>query len=245
MAKKLARPVRLLTPTGVISWRSIRGSVALLAGLGSVLPGQVPDVALTRPGQIVITAVTGEVSVTMNGQRRPAKVDERVRVDAVVASGRRSMATLAFSNGAVLELSSESEIEVEEVLQAPFSGNAKPELMKEEPSVSRTKVRLIRGEVRLAVKPLKVARGSAFIVTMPAGSARLEAGSFYAMVRMTDVGIGMCAVELERGAAEFEPVGATWAKLPPGSRLAFAVEIDRASGGVKIGPMPAAEPAKK
>jgi hypothetical protein len=229
----------------VISWRSILGSVAWVAGLGSGLLGQVPDVLLTRPGQIAISAVTGEVFVTMSGQRRPAKVDERVRVDAVVASGRRSLATLTFSNGAVLELSPESEIEVEELLQAPFAGNPKPELMKEEPSVSRTRIRLIRGEVRLAVKPLQVARGSAFIVATPAGVARLESGAFYAMVRMTDVGIGLCGVELERGAGEFEPVGATWAKLPPGSRLAFAVEIDRVTGGVKIGPMPTTAPANK
>lgn len=216
-----------------------------MAGLASVMPAQVPDVVITRPGQITIGSVTGEVSVTMNGQRRPAKVDERVRVDAVVASGRMSMVSLAFSNGAVLELSPDSEIEVEELLQAAFTGNAKPEAMKEEPSISRTRIRLIRGEVRLAVKPLKVARGSAFVVTMPAGSARVVEGSFYAMVRMTEVGLGMCAIELDRGAAEFEPVGATWAQIPPGRRLAFAVEVERTTGRVKIGAMPTAAPAKK
>lgn len=216
-----------------------------MAGLAPLSLAQVPDVALTRPGQIVITSVTGEVSVTMNGQRHPAKVDERVRVDAMIASGRRAMASLMFSNGAVLELSSESEIEVEELLQAPFAGNPKPEAMKEEPSISRTRVRLIRGEVRLAVKPLKVARGSAFVVTLPAGNARVSEGSFYAMARMTEVGIGMCAIELERGAGEFEPVGANWAAIPPGRRLAFAIEVDRTTGRVKIGAMPTAAPAKK
>lgn len=183
--------------------------------------------------------------MTVGGQRRLAKVDERVRVESLVASGRKSLASLAFSNGALLELSPESEIEVEELLQAPFSGNAKPELMKEEPSVSRTRIRLIRGEVRVTVKPLQVSRGSVFLLTTPAGNARIAEGSFYAMVRMTEVGIGMCAVVLERGTGEFEPVGGNWAKLPSGSRLAFAVEVDRTGGAVKIGPMPTAESAKK
>lgn len=215
-----------------------------MAGLGAALPAQVPDVVLTRPGQIVITSVTEDVVVTVGGQRRPARVDDRVRVDAVVSSGRKSMASLMFSNGVVLQLGPESELEVEELLQAPFTSVIKSEAMKEEPSISRTRVRLIRGELRLAVKPLKVARGSAFVVSTPAGNARVDEGTFYAMVRMTDVGIGLCAIELERGAGEFELVGAKAVAMPPGRRLAFAVDVDRATGDVKIGelPSPAAPP---
>jgi hypothetical protein len=99
--------------------------------------------------------------------------------------------------------------------------------------------------LRLAVKPLKVERGSLFIVAMPAGNARVDEGSFYAMVRMTETGIGMGAIELERGVAEFQLAGAAFAKMPVGRRLSFAVEVDRRTGEMKIGEMPKETPAKK
>jgi hypothetical protein len=223
----------------VKNWRFFgAGLVAMLgpAGLGA----PVPDVVITRPGQIAIASITGEVAATVAGQRRTPKVDDRVRADTVVTTGRKSLVSLAFSNGVVLELGPESELEVEEFFQAPFAGSPKLETMKAEPSVSRARVRLVGGELRLAVKPLQVARGSWLVVSLPAGNARIDEGSFYAMVRMTDAGIGMCAIELERGTAEFELAGAAYAKVPAGRRLAFAVEIDRGTGAVKVGEMPKA-----
>lgn len=227
--------MQLRCAPGVAAWLVVAGVYA-----------QAPDVVLTRPGQITITAVTGEAKVTMAGQTRPAKVDDRVRADAQVATGRRSVASLLFSNGATLELGTESEIEIEELLQAPFTAVGKTETFKEEPSVSRTRVRVVRGDVRLAVKPLKVTRGSMFVVALPAGSVRVAEGSIYALVRMTEAGIGFCALEHERGSAEFEPAGGAAAKLPVGRRLELAVEVDRRTGDVKVSPMPATgAPAKK
>ncbi len=201
--------------------------------------------ALTRPGLIVITSISGEAATAIAGQRRPAKVNDRVRVDMVLSTGRKSLAALSFSNGVALELGPDSELEVEELLQAPFTGNPKPELMKEEPSVSRTRVRLVRGDLRLVVKRLKVSAGSAFVVAVPAGNARVGDGSFQAMVRMSEVGLGTCAIELERGSGEFEPLGGSYVGIPAGRRLAFAIEVDRSTGAVKIGEMPKETPALK
>lgn len=215
-------------------------------GVWTGLRAQVPDVVITRPGQAAIASISGEVAVTAAGQRHAAKLEERVRVDGVVTTGRKSLVTLAFSNGAVVELGPEAELEIEELLQAPFTGNPKPEAMKEEPSVSRTRIRLVRGDLRLTVKPLKAARGSMFVVAMPAGNVRVEEGALAAMVRMTEVGLGLCTLELELGRAEFELAGAAYARISAGQRLAFAIEVDRATGAVKVGPMPKAEaPAKK
>lgn len=204
------------------------------------------ELVLTRPGQIAVSALSGEAFLTEAGRRRPAKVDERVRIDTTVTSGRKSLVSLAFSNGTVVELGPDSELEIEELLQAPFPSYPKPETLKEEPSVSQTRVRLVRGDLRLTVKPLKVDRGSTFTVAMPAGQARIAEGSFHAFVNMTEARIGMCTAEVTRGAAEFELPGATAAKMPVGRRLAFAVEIDRFSGAVTVGEMPPpAPPAKK
>ncbi|MBI5691595.1 MAG: FecR domain-containing protein [Verrucomicrobia bacterium] len=225
----------------MITRRSCLGLVAVALTVGR-LAGQASEVVLTRPGQIVITAISGEAQVSAAGQRRAAKVEDRVKVDSVVTTGRRSLATLVFSNGVVAELGPESEVEIEELLQAPFAAVGKPEAMTEEPSLSRTRVRLLRGEVRLAAKPLKVARGSAFVVVVPAGEVRLDEGALQASVRMSDVGLGVCAIELQRGTAQFERAGGAAAeKLNPGRRLTLAVEIARAGGEVKVSEMPPAK----
>lgn len=242
MRKLLARGAGVATPAGV-NIRRFFGS-GLLAVVTVNLAGtnaRGAEAELTRPGQITVTALTGEATVTTAGQTRPAKIDDRVRVDARVATGRRSLVSLTFSNGAVLEVGTDSEVEIEELLQAPHAGLVKPEAMKAEPSVSRTRVRLVRGELRLAVKPLLVARGSLFVVALPAGGVRVDEGALYALARMTETGLGLCALECDRGTAEFEPAGGgAPVKLPVGRRREFAVEVDRRTGEVKLGEMPKA-----
>jgi hypothetical protein len=97
--------------------------------------------------------------------------------------------------------------------------------------------------LRLAVKPLLVARGSVFVVALPAGQVRVDEGSLQVRVRMTEAGLGWCAIEVERGTAEFEPAGGTAAKLPVGRRLELAVEIDRRTREARVGEMPKARRA--
>ena len=201
------------------------------------------DVALQHPGAIAVVDLNGDVTASFGDQRKNIKMDERLRVDATLTSGRRSTAKLALSNGAIVELGSESEIEFEEFGQATYSGNAKFTEMKEEPSISRTRLRLARGDVIVDVKPLKISRGSSFTFSLVAGTLRISEGSFRAMVRMSDLGIGVCTLELQSGKAEFEVAGGKFEPLPPGRKLGFAIEVDKATGDVKIGEMPKASDA--
>jgi hypothetical protein len=200
--------------------------LALAAGLAAPAVAFAAEAALTRPGQLTVTAVTGELNVRTGDAVKPAKAEERVRVDSRLATGRRSLATLAFSNGAILELGPDSEVEVEELLQAPFTTTLKPAEWKAEPSVSRTRLRVIRGEARATVKRLLTARGSAFVIVTPAGAASVEEGELRAQVRMTEVGIGLCAVELTQGSATFLPEGGAAQALATGRRTQWSVEID-------------------
>lgn len=242
-AKKLARARVPLTPTGVNTWHRLG---LMVAGVAVLWPVPAAEPVLTRPGQIVISALAGEATLQEAGKSRPAKPDDRVRVDTAVTSGRLSLVTLAFSNGAVLELGPDSQVEIEELLQAPYSLYPKPETLKEEPSVSQTRVRLVRGTLQATVKPLQVAKGSVFAVVLPAGGARVTEGALRASVQMSEAGMGVCTVQLDRGEAEFEVVGARAANLPPGQRHAFAVEVNRVTGAVTVGEMPkAASPRKE
>ncbi|MFM8617533.1 MAG: hypothetical protein ACKOE8_02230, partial [Opitutaceae bacterium] len=128
------------TPGG--SWLAA-AVVVMVVGPVSV-PGA--EAVLTRPGQLTVTAVTGELTIRAGDVVRPAKAEERVRVDTRLSSGRRSLATLTFSNGATLELGTQSEVDVEELMQATYSTAIKPTDWKAETSETPTSQRLNRGE---------------------------------------------------------------------------------------------------
>ena len=239
--KKLARGTGPFTPTRVKSRRWLGAILAAGMALG-LLRAQSPEIDLPRPGNIIATDVTGEVTMITGDQRRLLKTDDRVRVGATLTTGRRSMVTLLLSNGATLQLGSESELELEEFGQAPVSGSIKFAELKAEPTLSRTRLRLARGDVLVNVKPLKVAKGSLFTLTTLAGTVRLAEGVFRAMERMHDLGLGVCSVEVTTGAVEFEAVGAAaFVPVAAGRKLAYAIELDK-SGAVKIGEMPKPPP---
>ena len=214
---------------------AIVGMAALLAG-GRAQP---PEPSLPRPGSVLVTSVLGEATAGAGDQNRALKGDERVRIGSVIATGRRSLVTLSLSNGATLQLGAESELEIEEFGQATVPSSVKLAELKEEPTISRTRLRLMRGDVIVEVKPLKLSRGSSFVLSTVAGDVRSGEGTFRARVQMSELGLGVCTLELQKGAAEFELAGATtFAPMPLGRKLAFAIELDKATGAAKVGEMP-------
>ena len=199
---------------------------------------QVPAPDLPRPGAIQVSELNGRALAVNGDQRKPLKSDERLRVGTTIETERRSTAALQLSNGALVQVGPDSELEIEEFGQAPVSGSIKFAELKEEPSVSRTRLRLARGDVQVALKPLKASRGSTFTLTLLAGTLRIREGTFRARIQMSDLGLGVCTIELPNGLADFEPVGGKFQPLRAGQKLAFAIEQDKRTGVVKIGEMP-------
>lgn len=218
----------------------------MVAGIfPALLPAQGPEISLPRPGAVVATYLAGEAKVVNGEESRAIKGDDRLRVGSTIATGRKSFLTLTLSNGATIQLGAESELEVEEFGQSPISGSVKIAELTAEPTLSRTRLRLVRGDVTIEVKPLKVARGSTFVVALPAGTVRLGGGTVRAMVRMSDLGLGVCTLELQKGAAEFELAGREFVAVPIGQKLAFALELEKTTGEIKVGEMPKETPPKK
>lgn len=224
-----------------------RWFVAIMAAsLAQVSIAQVPEPDLPRPGIMVVADITGTVTVNYGEQPKAARVEERLRAGAVVATGRRSLVKLMLSNGATIELGSDSELEIEEFGQAPYlTSSVKIAEMKEEPSVSRTRLQLRRGDVKVKVQPLKVSRGSSFTLAMLAGTVKTGHGGFTARIQMSEFGIGMCSLELVEGSAQFEPVGGAFQPMPLDKRLSIALEVDSRTGSVKLGEMPQPEAKAK
>jgi hypothetical protein len=194
--------------------------------------------SLPRPGAILVLDVIGQASAIAGDHEKLIKAEERLRIGSTIVTERMSIVTLILSNGATLKIGSESELEVEKFGQATVPGNPKYTDLKEEPTVSRTRLRLERGDVLVDLKPLNASRGSSFALNLIAGTVRSTEGTFHARVRMSDLGLGVCTLELARGAAEFEPLGGKSAPLPAGRELAFAIEIDRVNGTTKVSDMP-------
>lgn len=210
--------------------------IAMVVANFVVMQAQSPT--FTRPGTIVVAHTVGEVTVQVDGTEKPAQVEERFRAEVTIKTGPLSTGTFDFSNGATLKVGSASELVVDEFWQQPHSFSGKHSELEEEPSPSLTRLRLVSGDVRGTVKPLLFARGSSFTVELIAGTLHLRDGEFRAHVQMTELGIGICEVELRSGNADFEPVGGSPQPLPAGRRLSFAVEINQATSAVKLSDMP-------
>jgi hypothetical protein len=89
--------------------------------------------------------------------------------------------------------------------------------------------------VIVEVKPLKVAKGSSFVLGTAAGNVRTGEGKVRAMVRLSDLSLGICSIELLKGKAELEPPGGAYAPLPVGRNFTYALEIEKTTGTIKVG----------
>ncbi len=201
-------------------------------------PAGAADLVLSRPGQCGVETLLGEATATTGNQGRPLQAGQRVPADALVRTARRSLLTLALSNGTRLELGPESELALEELLQAPFPAGTKVEALPQEPSVSQTRLRLAAGELRLQVKPLRAAQGSVFAVMTPAGTLRLNGGAARLQVRLSAAGVGWCGVEVTEGAGEWERPGGSASPVAAGGRLDFSFEGDGHGGARTVETLP-------
>ena len=216
-----------------------------LAAASAMVRAQAPEPNLPRPGSVIATQVLGDVKITAGDQTKPVKLDDRLRVGSVFTTGRRSFLELTLSNGTILRLGAESELELDEFGQQPFSSSVKINELIGEPTISRTRLRLMRGDMTGEVKRLKVDAGSSMLLSLVAGTLRITEGAFRANVRMSEIGLGICSVEVPAGYSEFEPVGGSFGRVPTGKRIGFSVEVDKVSGAVKLSELPVADSSAK
>ncbi len=224
--------------------RCVMAWVVAMVVAAAASDGRAQGVVFTRPGTMIVTEISGEAAVVGEAGARALKKEERLRPDVSFRTGRRSSIGLEFANGTLAKVGSESEVAVPEFWQQPHSQAGKMADWKEEPSPSRTRLTVVRGDLTLQVKPLRVARGSSLTVEVNAGVVRIVEGVLRARVQSTDVGIGLCTLELESGRAELERLGGAVTPLAVGKPLVLAVETDRKTGAVTISEAPRPEGAK-
>ncbi len=130
-------------------------------------------------GLVLVAEVKGSVTTASGGTKKPLQVDGLVRA-ATVCTGAGSSAVLVFSNGTAIHLGADTEVAVESFLQHPFSISESTRLTEaiEEPSRSITQLRLQRGELTAQLKKLRLAQGSSFRLSTPAGEIEVRGTSF-------------------------------------------------------------------
>ncbi len=183
---------------GVMS--ALAQTPAAPAGAPTVVGGAELILVAKKSGRVEMT-VGGVVTALENGAKVPQKAKVNTYNDGSVV--------LVFSNGATTQLGSDSELVIEEFLQDPFGSDIKVAEISDEPSQSRTKLALNKGELVGNVKKLKYDKGSSFIVQTPVGAAGIRGTTFRIVFRPGGTGQAFFTLSTASGNVSFEA-------LPPG-----------------------------
>ena len=116
---------------------------------------------------VLVAKVSGQVTARRGGEApRRLQIDDKVATDTTITVGdsEGSGAVLVFSNGAAFSLAPCTEIRLIAFSQTPFPDPIVVGLIKTEPSSSRAKIALVRGEIE--GKSPKLGNDSAFVIEL-------------------------------------------------------------------------------
>jgi hypothetical protein len=198
-------------------------------------PAAPPSTQLGAPvnaALILAAKVVGDVAMTQNERAQRLSVDQRIPSGVTVTTEKDSLAVLVFSNGTTLQLGEDTSLALADYFQDPFARAVKVAELVEEPSVSRTRLRLLHGTVIGEVKRLKLDHGSSFQVETPVGEMKsLGAGGTF-QLEFGPAGSGQAAFRLKSGRGDFvltrgdDP--AKTIRVPEGQQIAIDVSVTAA-----------------
>ena len=180
-----------------------------------------PVPATAQPaGKIVAKRAKGTVTHTVKATKATAPLTDDLEISegTVVHTAKESSVVLLFSNGATINLGPDSELDIEQFTQDPFASVYEPSKSEKEPTVSKTKLNLTRGELVGQVKKLNKAGGSDFTVGTPVGAAGIRGTTFRIVFKPTSDGKytftlttieGHVEVTLASGTVNAPPVSVT------------------------------------
>lgn len=142
-----------------------------------------------KPGSVLVAKVTGRVQMVDKDGTVTQQLDRgmQVKESSTVKTLGASSVVLVFSNGATTQLGADTELVLEQYLQGEFSGEVAPSKITEEPSVSKTRLFLNRGELIGNVKKLRKP-DSDFEVRTPVGAAGIRGTTFRIVFQPTGTG---------------------------------------------------------
>ena len=204
---------------------------------------------LLAPGAIIVTQVSGVVNMTANGTSTSLRVDSAVPQNAKINTAVNSSVALVCSNGAMIKLGADTELVVEEFLQDPFGATFRVAELVVEPSISRIRLALNRGELVGNVKRLKHDQGSSFTVQSPVGTAGIRGSpaNFRLVFRPSGVGQASFSLSSAMGSVSFQQPsrGDDGILVPVGQEIAVTVKVTRnAQGKLSVEPAAPVQPKR-
>ena len=217
--------------------------VFLFSVISTVLMAQAPkppasqDAAMT-PGLIVLTGFEGDVKIAtaQNPEGQRPSSGAKLQKGDIILTGPNSTASLAFSNGSVLQVQSDSKFSIEEYLQKPWDfDEAAFKKLEKEPTSSQTKLKLDYGDVICNVK--KLSSASEMTVSTPLGVAGIRGTTFKLSVRLDSKGKPQNSkLSVVEGAVAFSKPGESKPPIVTGgsvSTMTLTPSADR-SGGQEV-----------
>jgi hypothetical protein len=153
--------------------------LAFVAGTAGAQPAA-PEVKTQPAGRIVVARVTGEAFVVnpADGLRFPVRNGSLLNEGQVITTGAGASVLFVLSNGATVSLGADSVLALEQFTQQPFGESYKMSALTAEPSMSSTRLNLVRGELISDVKKLNKGAGSSFSIKTPVGAAGIRGTAF-------------------------------------------------------------------
>lgn len=190
------------------------------------------------PGSIKATAVKGTVTVKeANGSTSSVSNDQALSQGETVMTSYSSSVVLVFSNGASINLGSDSELVISEFTQDPIDSSVNPAALKTEPTTSVTSLKLNKGDLTGSVKKLNYAKGSTFTVNTPVGAAGIRGTVFHLVYTVDSAGkASFKLVTLEGVVVASNGAISTPVDVGSGKEVTFEVDVDTATGELKSPP---------
>src|SRR5688572_16189019 len=167
--------------------------------------------AQTAAGQIRAAKVEGQVTrIQANGATTPLKNGDSLTETDAVLTGKNSSVVLVFANGSSVKVGADSRLGIDEFKMDPLDEEIKPSELKEEKSVSQTKLNLAYGEMVGSVKKLNTASG--YSVKTPVGAAGIRGTVFRVVFRQGADGKASFTVSTAEGKVVMQ--GVTSSEIP-------------------------------
>jgi hypothetical protein len=167
-----------------------------------------------------------------------------IQDNAVVTGAGDSSVVLVFANGSTVKVGNESRLEIREFLMDPLQVDIpNVSALTQEPTRSRTDLRLEFGEMVGNVKTLNRAAGSNFSVSTPAGAAGIRGTVFRIVYRPTGDGQAFnFQLSTSEGVVLFEgttPDGPASVNVSLGQQITLIATLNAATNTMVVGMPPA------
>lgn len=222
-----------------VAWLRFALFVACFAFAGTA------GLAQTQAGAIKAVRVSGDVTrLDSAGAASPVTEGQALIESDTIVTGPNAGVVLVFMNGSSVKLAANSRLAIEEFKMDPLGQDIAVAAMKEEPSVSRTRLNLAYGDLVGNVKKLKSA--STFDVKTPVGAAGIRGTTFRIVLRFESDGRVAFTLSTAEGRVVFAgsvpgsaatapgPTGATpgEVEVSAGTEVSATVEINPANNQV-------------